>query len=341
MNPSPFLQTAGNVCVAFAALTLFLPVQRLLGSYSSQYVNHDQWVTPALFALVPLWLLLLLALLCATASGGFDWLHLGRPVLHGLTVAASLALAVVSFLLVAFYIRPGFTPRSLYLPGIYLLPLATMVLVVLSLQPKLAPAGVMPWLRWPWTVFAGLSLLACTLFFGQRLVHMGCAGVAELVHRVGTARERQVEHLARIPDLDPLDEAGFAALLELAEAHHGRETRAAATARLRTVPDFIPRLAALLVGASGSSAGLGFLPGATLTAAECEQLAVPARTAMEAFLEGIPAPNYMSPERRKQLLQWGRRTLPEIVGKFAGTNVDFSRILPDFEHRLRPDDTRR
>lgn len=49
----------------------------------------------------------------------------------------------------------------------------------------------------------------------------------------------------------------------------------------------------------------------------------------------------MSPERRKQLQRWGRRTFPVIIEKFAGTDVDFSKTMSNFEYALRPDDTRR
>ena len=63
--------------------------------------------------------------------------------------------------------------------------------------------------------------------------------------------------------------------------------------------------------------------------------------AIERFTREIPAPNYMSPERRKQLQRWGRRTFPVIIEKFAGTDVDFSKTMSNIEYALRPDDTRR
>lgn len=85
----------------------------------------------------------------------------------------------------------------------------------------------------------------------------------------------------------------------------------------------------------------GFLHGATLAPAEQERLALPARTALERFIRDIPAPNFMPHSRQKELLKWGRKTIPEIIGKFTASDLDFTRVMPAFEHALRPDDTRR
>jgi hypothetical protein len=340
MNAAALPQIIGNTCVGLAALVFLLPLQRLLLDYAGRHVNDDHWVTPALFILIPLWVLLLGALLCVTATGGFDWLRLGRPALYPLTVAASLALAVVKFVFLALYIRPGFTPRFLYCPVIYLVPLATGLVVVLSLNPKVATGIPIQWLRLPWTILAALSLVACIGFFGPRLVRASFCGVANLAHRVGNARDRSPEYLAKIPTLDPRSDPGFTELLALADVYHDRATREAATARLRSVPDFATRLAAALESGSNSDA-LEFIEAATLLPDEQAKLALPTRTALERFIEQIPAPNYMSSDRRKQLLKWGRKTFPVILGKFSSTDVDFSKIMPAFEHALRPDDTRR
>ena len=47
-------------------------------------------------------------------------------------------------------------------------------------------------------------------------------------------------------------------------------------------------------------------------------------SAIECFIKDIPAPNYMSPERRKELFRWGRKTFPVIIEKSSSTDVDFS-----------------
>ncbi|MBL9171166.1 MAG: hypothetical protein JNN07_25770 [Verrucomicrobiales bacterium] len=344
MNVSPVNQIIGNVCVALAALVFLLPLQRLLWDYADKHLNDDRWVTPVLFSLIPLWLLLMVALLCMTASGGFDGLRLGRPALYTLTVGASVALAVATFVFIALYMRPGFTPRVIYTPGIYLIPFATGFLVLLSLNQKLIPGVPIQWLRLPWTLFAALSLVVCVGFVGHRLVHTGF-GVRDLVHRILTARDTTPEHLAKISALDPQSEQGFMEILDLAGVYRTRQTREAATARLRELPDFATRLATVLESIAGNSNAMGsalnFLEAATLTPDEQRRLALPTRTALERFISDIPAPQFNSRERQKQLLKWGRKTFPVIIGKFTGTHVDFSQIMPSFEHALRPDDTRR
>ena len=340
MNASALPQIIGNICVGLATLVFLLPLQRLLWDFADRHVNDDHWVRPVLLILIPLWLLLMGALLCVTATGGFDWLRLGRVALYPLAVAASFALAAVTFVFIALYIRPGFTPRFLYCPVIYLVPLGTMLVVLLSVNPRLASAIPAQWLRVPWTIFAALSLVACLGFFGHRFVRTGFGGMANFVHRIRHARESAPEHLARIPTLDPRSDSGFVELLALADVYHDRATREAATARLRSVPDFATRLAAALESGSNSDA-LEFIEAATLSPDEQAKLALPTRTALERFIEQIPAPNYMPSDRRKQLLKWGRKTYPVIIGKFSSTDVDFSKIMPAFEHALRPDDTRR
>ena len=344
MNSSPLVQTIGNVCVALAALVFLFPLQRLFWDFASQHPSDNRWTMPVLGALTPVWLLLMVALLCMTASGGFDWLRLGRPVLYALTVGVSVALAMVTFVFIALYIRPGFTPRVIYTPGIYLIPLATGLLVVLSLNQKLAPGISIQWLRWPWAIFAALSLVICVAVVGYRLVNTGF-GVREIVRRILTARDYSAEHLAKIATLDPRSEEGFLQLLDLANQYHDRKTREAATARLRGLPDFATRLATILESSSGNSNAMGyalkFLESATLTSDEQKRLARPTRAAIERFIEDIPAPNFTDSNYKKRTLKWGRKIFPVIIGKFTGTDVDFSKIMPAFEHALRPDDTRR
>lgn len=343
MNSSPIIQITGNVCVALAALVCLLPLQRVSGEYAARYLSDDRWVTPVLYSLIPLWLLLMVALLCMTASGGFDSLRLSRPVLYALTVGASSALAVATFVFIGLYIRPGMMPRVLFVPGIYLIPFATGLLVVLSLNQKFTAGIPIQWLRWPWMIFAALSLVGCVLFFGHRLVNSGFRGVGEFAARVLTARDTSPEHLAKIATLDPKED--FGELLDFASQYRSPAVRDAATDRLRSRADFIDTLANALKSAHPESNLAGscfdFLPTAKFAPEEKKRLAPAARAALERYIESIPPPNYTTSERRKQLLNWGRKTFPRIAETFSGSGVDFSRIVPQLEQALRPDDSRR
>ncbi|MBL8897032.1 MAG: hypothetical protein JNM84_05370 [Planctomycetes bacterium] len=337
MNTALLLQITGNACVGLAALVLFFPLQRRFRDFARQYPSDNRWATPVLGALIPLWLLLLVALLCMTASGGFDGLRLGGPLLYAFAVGASGALATVNFVFIALYIRPGFTPRGIYTPGIFLTPCATGLLVVLSLYQKHAPGLPVAWLWWPWVIFAASSLALGAGFVGHRLFRTGF-GVRELVGRILTARNTTPEHLAKIATLDPRSD--FFELLGYASPYRRRALREAATARMRAHPEFVQALAANL-SSSHSDRGLEFLFGSALAPDEQAPLALPARTALERFIRDIPAPNYITRARQKQLLRFGRKSFPVIMGRFSGTDVDFSQVMPAFEQALRPDDSRR
>lgn len=341
MNSSPIIQITGNVCVALAALVCLLPLQRVTGDYAARYLSDDRWVTPVLYSLIPLWLLLMVALLCMTASGGFDSLRLSRPVLYALTVGASGALAVATFVFIGLYIRPGMLPRVLFAPGIYLIPFTTGLLVVLSLNQKFTAGIPIQWLRWPWTVFAALSLVGCVLFFGPRLVTSGLRGLGEFAASI--VPDNSPKHFAKIATFDPKE--NFGELLDFASQYRSPAVREAATTRLRSRADFIDALADALKSAHPESNLAGscfnFLPTATFSPEEKKRLAPAARAALERYIESIPPPNYMASERRKQLLKWGRKTFPRIAETFSGSGVDFLRIVPQLEQALRPDDTRR
>jgi hypothetical protein len=335
---SPLYQTLGNICGGLATGIVLLLMSRLLSDFANKYPSDNQWLTSALRVVIPLWLLLMVALLCVTASGGFDWLKLGRPALYVFTVGAAVALAAATLLAVAMYIRPGFTPRGLYVPVIYLVPLSTVLLVVLSLNTKLAPGMSTLWLRVPWAIFTAVSIVACLGFVGRQTVRGGMGGVMSLVYRLRNPGPSSEAIQAKLSTLDP--QRDFDELLRHAGPDENRAVREAVTAKLRANPQFIETLAAAL-NSSDPSNGLSFLHSATLSSAEQRALAAPARKGIERFTREIPAPNYMSPERRKQLQRWGRRTFPVIIEKFAGTDVDFSKTMSNFEYALRPDDTRR
>ena len=333
MNPSTLQQTIGNVCVGIATLIFLLPLQRLLWEFARKHLNDNQWVTSALFILIPLWLLLMGALLCLAASGGFDWLRMGRPALYALTVAASLALAVVTFVFIGLYIRPGFTPRFLYIPVIYLVPLATVLLVVLSLNQKLVPGLPLRAVNLSWTFCAAISLTLCGGYLGYRLVTGGGSQIRSIAHRFSSNSELSRKNIAQIPTLDP--KRNFTELLRLAGESQDRDV---ALVQLRSNPDWVAGLVAELTRATPSSGeldhALALVDFATFTPEEQKLLALPARNAMQRITK------YMHSEfryflkdkrRRKAAHRWGNRLFQSIATKFAGTGVDFQPALAAFE----------
>ncbi|HRD52552.1 MAG TPA: hypothetical protein PKY96_07885, partial [Flavobacteriales bacterium] len=298
MNPSTTQQIIGNACVGLATLIFLLPLQRFLWEWARREASNDQWVTPALYLLVPLWLLLMVALLCVTASGGFDWLRLGRTKLYVLTVAAAIALATVSFVFIALYIRPGFTPRALYSPVLYLVTFSTVLLVLGSLNPKLASVVPTQWLQKPWALLSAVSLVGCVAYSGYWIATNGVQGVVGFAHRIINHGPASAEELAQIARMDP--ETDFESLLWRTDRDASNEVRDAASARLRSHPRFLERMAYELDSGYAEPA-LIFVRDAELTRAEKARFARPALAALERWVSNVPAHNYTTKENSRRL----------------------------------------
>ncbi|MBL0035371.1 MAG: hypothetical protein IPP26_06285 [Flavobacteriales bacterium] len=222
-------------------------------------------MTPALYILAPIWVLMMVALLCMTASGGFDWIRLSRTKLYMLTVAAAFALAMASYLFIGLYLRPGFTPRGLYSPFLYLILFSTVLLVVVSLNQKLVPGVSVQWLLRPWAWFTALSLVGSLIFSGQWIANNGGRGLSGIAMRIVVLLPATEEELAQIDRLDPKDD--LESLLRRATRDEKPAVCAAATARLRSDPEFLERMATMLDSGYAEPA-LTFLRDAELTPAE-------------------------------------------------------------------------
>lgn len=331
MNASSIPQITGNLCAGLAAALLLFPLRNVLWEYSRKYLSDDRWVAPTLSILGPQWLLLLVALLCVTQRGGFDWLPWGRTSLYVLTTLATVSLAAVTFVFIGLHIRPGFTPRHLYSPVIYLVPLSTVLLVVLSLNPSLTAGASLQWLRVPWVLFAALSLVVGGGFLGIRGVRGVVGAVAVVAHRISNPGPSSQELLAQVSALDP--EADFDDLLRGSCCYSSRQVREVATARLRSNPRFLDRLATELESGHVEPA-LDFLLDAELSRNELDQLARPTLRALERWVGRIPAPNYTTKKHLKDLKNWGKVRISGLSQKFAGSGVDFAPVLEEFQDKI-------
>lgn len=331
MNSSSVPQILGNLCAGLAAVVLFVPLQKLLHSYWDKHINDDQWVTPALYSLVPLWLLLAVAMACMTAVGGFDWLGMGRSLRYTLVVAGTLSMGTLMFIGVGLYMRPGFTPRALYTPIIYLVPLSTLVLAVVGLNLRTGSVFPIQLLRLPWTVVAGLGLFVSVFFLGPKVARLATGGLAGIALQIGRWAPSPKETLDRIAKMDP--QTDFESLLWQATPTHGRQALEAATARLRSHPDFVGRLATELQSGHFEPA-VEFLRDATFSPDELSRLARPARSGMQGWVGRMPAANFTTPSHFKKQRKWGADTLRMLSEKFAGTGVDFGPVVEEFTDRV-------
>lgn len=331
MNPSTSQQIIGTACAGIATLVFLIPLQRFLSEWARKEASNDQWVTPALYHLVPIWLLLMVALLCVTASGGFDWIRPSRPLLYALTVAAALALAAVSFVFIALYIRPGFTPRGLYSPVLYLVTFSTVLVVVLSLNQKLIPTFPVQRLLRPWVWFTALSLVGSLLFSGHWIATNGVRGLSGIAIRIIGLLPATKEELAQIQQIDP--KTDFEKLLWHANLDEKPAVCAAATARLRSDPAFVERMTAML-DSGYAEPSLSFVRDAELSPDEKARFAQPTLKALGRWVNSTSPPNYTTSENLKRTRRWGNEMFRVLPAKFAGTGVDFAELHGWFKEKL-------
>lgn len=341
MNSSSLSQIIGNACIGLAALIYALPLQLILLEILNKrngQTDHGAGFFVIGGILLAMWLLLLIGIWCAIANGGLDGLRLARGWFYPLAFGAMLAMLALSLLIIEFPNHPNFFTRWIGRIPFYWFPVATMLFTVLVLNPRFTVSLPLAPVKFTWLICAGLSLVLCGGYLGYRSVVPALGRAVSHSGFLAKRGETDEEIISQIAMLDP--QRDFANLLHWANQYQSRAVREAATDRLRSHPDFLNGLAAIL-NSRNPERGLDFLPSATLSPTEQQQLALPARTALERFIDDIPAPNYMPSDRRKQLLKWGRKTLPDIAENFSATDVDFSQIMPAFEHALRPDDTHR
>ena len=332
MNPSTSQQIIGSLSAGLAVLLFLLRLQPFLWEWARKETSSDQWVTPALDILAPSGVLMMVALLCMTASGGFDWIRLSRAKLYLLTLAAAFALATASYLFVGLYLRPGFTPRGLYSPFLYLILFSTVLLVVVSLNQRLVPGISVQWLLRPWTWFTALSLVGSLIFSGQWIAHNGGRGLSGIATRIIVLLPATEEELAQVQQLDPKDD--LETLLRRANRDEKPAVCAAATARLRSDPEFLERMA-LMLDSGYAEPALSFVRDAELTPAEKARFARPALNALGRWVNSAPAPNYTTSEHLKRTRRWGDELFRVLPEKFAGTGVDFTELQGWYEEKMK------
>ncbi len=318
----------GNICISLAGILYLFPLQHLLLEVARKRDDGGGAIA-GILVLGPLWLLLLVGMILATAQGGFDVLPLRRGLQHALIIAITLALAVATFVSFTAHFRAGWGTRlTLGLP-VHLVPLITIALVALVLNPGLAARFPVGAVRIPWLILGCLSLAGGILYVGLGTARRTAGAVTQFAHTAGNISAVEAEVLARIPTLDP--ELEFFSLLGHA-AHGGSpEIRASATERLRTHPNLMPRLIEEL-GKSDPTTAITFVATTDLSAEERRQLARPLHAAMQDYGDHLHERLHFHPKDwLRQRRTWGRKTYPMIASKFDGTGVDFASLPAAFD----------
>lgn len=322
------MQTFGNLCLSLAAIVYLIPLQHLLLEVARKRDDGGAAIA-GILVLGPMWLLLLIGMILATAQGGFDALPLRRGLQHALIIAATLALAVATFVSFTAHFRTGWGTRlTLGLP-VYLLPLITLALAALVLNPGLATRFPVGAVRIPWLVLGGLSLAGGLLYVGLGAARWTAGAVSQLAHTAANNGKVEAEVLARIPTQDP--ELEFFSLLSNAAHGSSPEIRASATARLRDHPNLMPRLIEEL-GKSDPTTAITFIATAELSTEERRQLARPLHAVMQDYGDHIhDRLRFYPKDWLRQQRAWGRSTYPAVAAKFADAEPDFSALPRAFD----------
>lgn len=322
------MQILGNLCLTLAGIIYLFPLQHLLLEVARKRDDGGAAIV-GILVLGPMWLLLLVGMILATAQGGFDVLPLRRGLQHALIVAITLAFAVATFVSFTAHFRTGWGTRlTLGLP-VYLAPLITLALVALVLNPGLAARFPVGAVRIPWLVLGCLSLAGSVLYVGFGVARRTAGAVAQVAHTVGNSSQVEAEVLARIPTQDP--ELEFFSLLSNAAHGSSPEIRASATQHLRAHPSLMPRVIEEF-GKSDPTTAITFVATADLSAEERRELARPLHAAMLAYGDQIHERLHFYPKDwLRQQRAWGRTTYPLIVSKFDGTGLDFASLPAAFD----------
>lgn len=296
MNSAILPQNIGNVCVGLASLLYALPLQYLLLELSRKGDEVGGFLA-GLIVLIPMWLLLLTALLCVAISGGFDWLPVRRANLYALLVAATISLAVISALRLDVPLHPSPASRVLVGSLLHGAILLTIALATLNLNPRLASGLPLRAVNLAWTTCATLSLVLCSGWAGHRLVNTAAGRMAGVAHILQTNGELSRKNLARIPELDP--QRDFAELLALTNEFQSRAVRDAAITKLRAAPGFVPNLVDALQNGPAEHA-LSAIECCPLAEEERRSVAGPARIAMKRITEKAQADLRYMPKRTPQ-----------------------------------------
>ena len=327
------VRTLGNVCLGVAAVLYALPLQYLLFGLSPN--TNGGGVLAGLLVIGPMWLLLIAASMCVIAGGGLNGLRLNRGMLYALTVLATIAMAIVSFLLrFEMGTLSGVGHRVLGTLSIHVFPVLTMVLVLLSLNPRLPMRRALPLVMAAWTTLGALHLTVGGGFVGYTLLVRAGRQVAGVGSQMRSASQRNEKDLASIPSLDPRRD--FGELVRLTSESHSRAVREAALAQLQRHPDFVDSLVAELASSTASSGradhALELVEFAVFSPDERERLALPARSAMTRITKYIRSEfQYATNERRRGTRERGRRIFKSIAAKFSATGVDFRSAVAAFE----------
>jgi hypothetical protein len=193
------MKIVGNLALAFALMLLAYPVIPNMPALRFALMRSNHWLIGPVYALffvllpkflrlilasMVTWNLLALSLIIAIHLGGLDWIGLGRGPQYVLVIAACVAMAEITVLVVLGRKGPGFHLPALlrgFSPwGAWVLPLLVLIFAFLTLNPTLAKF-ISPWVyRAPVVVAAAVSMPIAGFLFVQWLFPSSSVPVTRL-----------------------------------------------------------------------------------------------------------------------------------------------------------------
>lgn len=328
------MQIIGNIILALAGLLYAVPLQLLM--HDAGHKRDDGGALwGAIFLFVPLWGLLTIALILATARGGFDWLPLNRGPRYFLVVLSGVALLIVTlFSFLGKVEHAGQLPWAA-LPfriwATYVFPLVAMAFAFLVLNPGAGARIPAPVFRVPFAVISVASLLACAGMLVQWFVSSRQQQIARVERAIEADNERDRKILAEVKEMDPTN--NFTQLLGFSNRFENETIRQLAIEKARSHPQFIEALAGVLTNYYAEK-GLVYLDACDVTEAEMKALAEPVRAAIvvltKAAEDSVDRTHTFYPEQ----FDWDTRIILSVADKFRGSGVDYVPAIRAFRAAL-------
>ncbi len=318
----------GTISVALAGLLYVVPLQILLFDLARKREDGSgalAWI----IVFGGIWLLLMVGLWCVTAEGGFDRLRIDRRWQYVLAALVALCFAVLTLLRLEFPKHQGVATRIIIAVVVHAIPLLTMLLVLVNVQPRFALWIPHKAVFLPWILCAASGLVACGGYLGYQLVGVAGNKLGGLTHTLQQNNALNAENLALIPQLDP--KRDFAELIRFTHEFNSDAVRAAAITRLRQDTGFVTSLVAELDSGSAEKA-LATVEVAALTPEEQKVVALPARTAIERYTQDTRSDfRYIPKDRRKLMRSSMERLFNGVAQALPASDVDLRPAIAAFD----------
>ena len=179
-----------------------------------------------------------------------------------------------------------------------------------------------------------MSIVGSLIFSGHWIATNGVRGFSGIAMRIIVLLPATEEELAQIAQLDPKDD--LESLIKRANRDEKPAVCAAATARLRSDPEFVERMV-LMLDSGFAEPSLAFVRDAELTPAEKARFARPALNALGRWVNSAPAPNFTTSENLKLTRRFGDELFRVLPEKFAGTGVNFFELEAWYKEKMEVD----